>query len=105
MKITNIEQEPDDRLFIPCMCGDSGHAIVFTADYEIMREEGEVWLEVQDTYMTPRGWAGRIRGALWILFKGEYCRGETELNAKKLMEIQAWCQKYLEMGGHESKSS
>ncbi len=104
-KIAQVGQELDDTLRIPCMCGGDGHMLIFSADLETFRDEDEVWLSVQDSYMTPRGWAGRIRGALWLFFKGEYCRGEAGLNAEKLLEIQAWCQKYLEMGGHVSEST
>lgn len=112
-KLVSFDQRPEDRFRVDCNCGESGHSVVFELHRWEWDDEGktlpypnqEASAHVLDAWMTPRGWWARLRGAVALFWKGEYCRGEVGLNPEDLMGIVEWCNKALVDAGHESKSA
>lgn len=84
----------DKELLLRCDCGGD-HFIALRAwlwDQNTDDPDRDFLVEVLDCWKAPRGWFGRIRAAVQVLFKSEFHAASVSPDAAKLRAIAAWCE-------------
>lgn len=96
IRLEEFHQRPTDELLIRCNCG-SDHFLNFTySKWEEVSGPDEILMgaAVLDE-IKPQGILNTL-GAVWHLLRGNYCRGEINLNRSDLQQIVGWCDGILE---------